>query len=66
MSGCGLAEYNGEYVFDGVADGVPCYRKPGAIYLAMNPHDPPFDQRAELTSAQAYHTVHHTAIPTYK
>jgi len=30
VNGCGLDEYNGTYVADGVADGVPCYRKPGS------------------------------------
>lgn len=29
VSGCGRSEYNGTYTIDGVADGVPCYRKPG-------------------------------------
>jgi hypothetical protein len=29
VSGCGREEYNGRYVVDGFADGVPCYRMPG-------------------------------------
>jgi hypothetical protein len=29
VSGCGRTEYNGTYRIDGVADGVPCFRKPG-------------------------------------
>ena len=29
VSGCGMEEFNGEYIADGTADGVPRYRKAG-------------------------------------
>ena len=36
VSGCGMAEFNGQYVADGRANGAPRYRKQGGGSQTMN------------------------------